>query len=132
MKYACGMSYETCIYVDFDGTIAETSFPHIHGLKHGARETLRSLRSAGFRVMIFSCRVNMDRASAFYDPTGEKRSAMERFLAEHAIEHDGIWNGTGKPFGWIIDDKAVQFRDNWHEIGAFFAELRRQWESAQG
>jgi hydroxymethylpyrimidine pyrophosphatase-like HAD family hydrolase len=44
------------IAVDFDGTIVEHEFPEIGASNPGAAETLRELRAAGHRIILYTMR----------------------------------------------------------------------------
>lgn len=49
--------------------------------------------------------------------------AMKDWLIEHNIPYDEIDTGErGKPLcKWIVDDRGLNFNNNWAEIAAFVA-----------
>ncbi len=116
------MSYR--IAVDFDGTIVDSEFPTIKGLKSGAKESLWFLRRLGFRIIIWSCRTchwDYDRYGGSPEqPTLERERVKEMiaFLDTNGVEYDEVDDGSrGKPSAdYYIDDKAVRFDNNWAPI----------------
>ena len=114
------------IAVDFDNTIADTTFPTIHGLKAGAREALTLFRELGFEIIIWSCRTcHWDYDVYGGDPNQptlerERVKDMIAFLDANGVPYDEIDDGSkGKPGAhYYIDDKGVRFQDNWGHIAA--------------
>lgn len=80
----------------------------------GARESLATLRAAGYRVVVFSCRVL----------TAGGMAATREWLRTHGIEVDGI---TGiKPHAVLyVDDRAHRFQGTWDDVLA--AVGRKPW-----
>ncbi len=80
----------------------------------GAREAIATLRAAGYRVVVFSCRVL----------TAEGMAATREWLRKHGIEVDGI---TGiKPHAVLyVDDRAHRFVGTWDDVLA--AVGKRPW-----
>lgn len=109
------MSYKKSLVLDFDGTIVDHCFPDIGPIKPGAIEAITRLRTK-FHIIISSAR----NSSVF-----ESRSShdeMVKFIQENNIPHDQIDDGSfGKlPAIAYIDDRAVEFKDNWLEIASRF------------
>jgi hydroxymethylpyrimidine pyrophosphatase-like HAD family hydrolase len=115
------------IAVDFDETIADTTFPTIHGIKEGAKEALTLFRNLGFKIVVWSCRTcHWD-----YDVYGGDRSThpldrdrvkdMIAFLDANGVPYDEIDDGSkGKPGAdYYIDDKGIRFENNWQNIAGF-------------
>ncbi len=100
------------IAVDFDGTVVSHRYPKIGELKEGAKEALVAFHEAGHKIIIWTCR------------TGQQERDVRSFLQENGIPFDTINNpimgadmGTRKVFAdMYIDDKAVQFDDNWVDL----------------
>ncbi len=100
------------IAVDFDGTIVAHKYPKIGGLKPGAKEALQAFRAAGHKIIIWTCRA------------GQEEKDVRAFLQAHDIPFDTVNNpimgadlGTRKVYADLyIDDKGVQFDENWDEI----------------
>lgn len=109
------------ICVDFDGTIVDFEYPNIGKAKPGVKEALTRLRKLGYNVIIFSCRTSKYYPESFPPARNKVLVAeMKWFLDEAGIPYDDIDDGSkGKPFAdFYIDDKAVEYRNNWPEIVA--------------
>ena len=112
------------IAVDFDGTIVGNGSPL--QLRPFVREALFSIKQAGNRLILFSCRCNVvdndarkdDETARFY-ATGEvpfriaeqwgRFSEMIAFLTETSLINlfDDVWQSPGKPLADVfVDDKA--------------------------
>lgn len=80
---------------------------HFGEVLPGAREALSQLREAGWRIIIFTVRGNID--------------GIAEYLAEQELPYDYInenpaqpKDGSGKPFADVyVDDRAVTFRGDW-------------------
>lgn len=84
------------VAIDFDGTIRDwdTSKPF-----PGVRDAINILREGGVRVMIHSCNGS---------------EWIERWMNDHDIRFDSIWQGQGKPVASLyIDDRGFHFKGNW-------------------
>lgn len=66
------------IAIDFDGTIAETDFPHILALKPNAKEVINTLHEEGHCIIINTCRIN------------KPLEMMKNYLTEKGIQYDYI------------------------------------------
>lgn len=113
------------IAVDFDGTICDWDFPNIGPPKAGVREALTLFRHLGYKIIIWSCRTSLWNEDIFGEldgagvPIERKRvKEMIQFLNDNDIPFDEVDDGTkGKPLAdWYIDDRAIRFQDNWHDI----------------
>jgi len=106
---------ERIAVVDFDGTIAEFSYPNIGKPKPGVKESLQKLKDIGFEIHILSCRTSIDVKKYPIDRQEQVRK-MEQYLDEHEIPYDKVLN-KDKPLAlWYIDDRAIEFRDNWDDV----------------
>ena len=98
--------YLKVIVVDFDNTICffNEDFS-CEKLVPGAKEGIKRLREAGYRITISSARNNI----AYGGCGGEPHRTMHRFLVDQGVEHDRIDLGTdGKLVAYRhIDDKGV-------------------------
>ena len=95
------------ISVDFDDTIVEkVKFPGIGAPKPGAKEALERLHDAGWKIIIFSVRGN----------TPDGAAQLEEWLADNDFPYDEIWAGPKPKALFYIDDRAVEFKNNWDEI----------------
>lgn len=106
------------IAVDFDGTIVEDRFPSIGKLRPGAKDVLKTLKTEGYYLILWTCRT-------------EKRLAeAAQFLAENGIHFDAYNNSspanveqysgldTRKVYADLyIDDKSLlKPLPHWREI----------------
>lgn len=105
-----GHKHNPTICVDFDGVVhgysqgwkgAENIYdPPVPG----AAEAIKTMRSWGARVVIFSTRAS----------TNEGTLAMWAWLKKYGIEVDGL--SHEKPMAVIyIDDRALRFEGKWEE-----------------
>lgn len=75
------------LFIDFDGTIVTHKFPEIGDPMPGAFSTLKALKKAGYRLVLWTCRENENE-------WGEKANhnyldqALE-FCKENGVEFDG-------------------------------------------
>jgi hydroxymethylpyrimidine pyrophosphatase-like HAD family hydrolase len=107
------MAEKKSIVIDFDGTICEHKFPDIGDLTPGVKEALETLKKAGYKLIIHTCRT----ASYWKNilPANQTK-LVEGFMKYHKLPYDTIW-APDKPIGIAyIDDKAIRFDNNWSEI----------------
>lgn len=99
--------------IDFDGTIVENSFPHIGVLKTGVKEALQTLHKE-YYIIIFSVRPTWGLYNGYPNCVKE----MIDFLIFNKIPYDLIAHkDNGKVFAdYYIDDRAIEFKDNWPDI----------------
>ncbi|MFA7382969.1 MAG: hypothetical protein WC001_05925 [Desulfurivibrionaceae bacterium] len=98
------------ICLDFDGVI-HSYFSGWKGVTNipdpptiGCRESICTLRSKGFKVVVHSTRCQ----------TQGGRSAIKDYLAKHDIEIDEICEHK-PPAILYVDDRAIQFTGDWDE-----------------
>ena len=107
------------LIIDFDGTITDFKFPEMGEPKEGVREALQDLKDAGFEIVILSCRTG-DECSTYLIEKKEQVRAMEAYLKRHNIPYDAVLN-KDKPIAmYYIDDRAIEFKDNWGDIAERF------------
>ncbi|ODS31422.1 MAG: hypothetical protein SCARUB_03468 [Candidatus Scalindua rubra] len=107
------MKRRPAIVVDFDGVICENKFPDVGEPTEGVQEALNTLKKAGFRIIIHSCRTSF----SFKDLLmGNQLDRIKDYMKHYKLHFDDIWV-PDKPVGIAyIDDKAMKFKDNWGEI----------------
>lgn len=98
--------------IDFDGTIVEHAWPRIGALKKGAKEAITRLYS-NYTIIIWTARNNPSLGDVH-----KSLAEVEKFLKDNNIPFDHIDDGkNGKLVAdYYIDDRAIEFRDNWTEI----------------
>ena len=98
------------VVVDFDKTIAEDRYPSIGRLMPGVKRALDRLKKAGFKVVIFSCRLTLDPGRPPKE-VERQRKAMEEYLRKNDVPFDEIDDGSkGKTHArFYIDDKAIRY-----------------------
>lgn len=105
------------IAVDFDGTIARTTFPEIHGEVPYARSSMQWLRDNGHYLIVWTCRRGRDLLDAV------------NWMLEHNIPFDRINDECpsqikifgkrdyGKVYADVyIDDRNVGGFPGWKEV----------------
>jgi len=102
--------------IDFDGTIAELSFPEVGALRKDADVIIRKLYDDGHRIIINTCR------------SGKQEGLAENFLKENNIPYDYINSNLPElilQYGqdcrkisadYYIDDKCLMGLPSWQEI----------------
>lgn len=115
-KYAKTEVFDKVLAIDFDGTIAEASYPEVGKLRPGALEVINELYEEGYGIVINTCREGEALALAiqFMDKIGLKRHFVNSnfpFLIDH-FEAD-----TRKISADLyIDDKCLTGLPPWNEI----------------
>ncbi len=112
---------EPVLAVDFDKTICDDSveYPKFGKLISGAKESLQKLKDMGYKIKIYTCRLNGQAMSS--GAFAEQHSSLIDWLQENEIPYDGItMPSEGKIFAeFYIDDKGIRFEDNWDEVVSF-------------
>lgn len=94
------------IIIDMDGTICSEERMYSRCLakpKEGAVNAVNSLHDAGNTIIIYSARTWVE-----YEMTVD-------WLSRYGVKYHQLF--MGKPVGDVwIDDRAIQFEDNWNEI----------------
>ena len=105
------------IIVDFDKTICQdATYPKMGKPIDGAKEALQELLDEGYRVRVYTCRLNGKKMKevgkkAYY----RLKSKIEQHLNDHEIPFTDLvlWS-EGKPFGeCYVDDRNVAFDGDW-------------------
>jgi hypothetical protein len=104
------------VLVDFDGTLSQWSYPRYGGPTDGAREAMQELQRRGFRIIIWTAR--MDRS--IYPLAERIRTHRElmKWLKKYGIPYDEIDMGvSGKRLAaFWIDDKVIHFCGDWDDV----------------
>jgi len=100
--------------IDFDGTIAETEYPKINGLKDNAKEKINALYAEGHTIIIYSCRINQpaEMMKAFLDEQG----ILYHYINENLPQRTQIYGGDSRKISadLYIDDHNIGCEDiNW-------------------
>ncbi len=100
--------------IDFDGTIADTDYPKIHGLKDNAKEKINALYAEGHTIIIHSCRVNQpaEMMKAFLDEQG----ILYHYINENAPDRIQTYGSDTRKISadLYIDDHNIGCTDiNW-------------------
>lgn len=102
--------------IDFDGTIAELSFPEVGALRKDADTVIRQLKEDGHKIVINTCR------------TGRYEGMAEDFLIKNNIPYDFINSNFPELITQYkqdcrkisadiyIDDKCLMGLPSWKEI----------------
>lgn len=102
--------------VDFDGTIAEDSFPEVGLIRKGAKKYLQQLADDGHKIIINTCR------------TGRFEGMAEDFLIKHEIPYNYINNNLPKMIkmykqdcrkisaDYYIDNRNIGGLPSWKKI----------------
>ena len=116
------MSQRT-IAVDFDGVIHRYSRGWQDGSIYdipvsGAKSTLKRLAKKGFKIVIFTIRVNPEMG----DDVKVEKEKIEEWLKSNGFEKEVHYHEITalKPKASVyIDDRAIRFT-NWKDIGDYF------------
>jgi|TARA_Y100000294_G_scaffold83424_1_gene78318 hypothetical protein len=107
------MKKQQSIVVDFDGVICEHRFPDVGEPSEGVQEALNTLRKAGYRIVIHSCRTSFRFKNLL---SGDQFERIKDYMKHYKLPFDKIWEPE-KPIGVAyIDDKGIKFNNNWGEI----------------
>ncbi len=107
------MKKRPSLVVDFDGVICEHRFPDVGEPTEGVQEALDTLRKAGYRIVIHSCRTSFKFKNVLI---GDQFDRIKEYMKHYKLPFDDVWV-PDKPIGVAyIDDKAMKFKNNWGEI----------------
>ncbi len=107
------MKKQPSIVVDFVGVICEHRFPDVGEPSEGVQEALNTLKKAGYRIVIHSCRTSFKFKNLL---VGDQFERIKDYMKCYELPFDNIWV-PDKPIGIAnIDDKGKNFDNNWGEI----------------
>jgi len=104
------------LLVDFDGTLFP--FDELFSKKPplpGAAEAMRELKQMGFTLRIFSSRLATVWLNAADEDLYSQIDYMMEMLSKYNIPYDGF-AFQKEPAQFYIDDRAIEFKNNWGEI----------------
>jgi len=101
--------------IDFDGTLCKFMFPDVGPANPNVAQALHTLKKAGYIIKIHSCRT-----ATYWNQPDEREihiQLIEKFLKENSILYDEIILNMDKPIADVyIDDRAINYNNNWLEI----------------
>jgi len=101
------------LVVDFDGVICKHRFPDVGEPTEGVQEALNTLRKAGYHIVIHSCRTSLQFKNLLF---GDQFDRIKEYMKFYKLPFDDVWT-PDKPIGVAyIDDKGINFKNNWGEI----------------
>jgi hypothetical protein len=107
------MKKKPSIVVDFDGVICEHRFPDVGEPTEGVQEALNTLKKAGYRIVVHSCRTSFQFRDLL---VGDQFERIKDYMKYYKLPFDNVW-APDKPVGIAyIDDKGINFNNNWGEI----------------
>lgn len=107
------------VCIDIDGTLCEIKQAHqtyadVQPLP-GAIAQLKAMRDAGYYIILATARHMKTCDANVGMVVARQGKTLLNWLDDHQIEYDEIW--FGKPNADLyIDDRALRFNNNWHEI----------------
>ena len=111
---------EMIIAVDFDGTCVKDKFPDVGPSMPGAVQTLHALINRGHKIILWTCRENIDEDKQYLDHAVEwfEENNIELYgVNETPLEDDFRSSGGRKVFAHIyIDDRSFGGFPGWHKI----------------
>jgi hypothetical protein len=104
------------VCVDWDNTIVNTTYDGVHyninSIIGGAREALKKITEAGFKIIIYTARPWSDYI------------VIENYCLKNKLSFSRII--CGKPlFKVCIDDRNIEFKGDWEEVLKSFFVSRR-------
>jgi hypothetical protein len=104
------------VLVDFDGTLYPFGFLFDYpDPLPGAVEAMQYLSKKGYRIVIFTSRLSRRWLDTVGQTTAQHRQYIESICARDGINVSEI-TCEKIPAEAYIDDKAIQFKNNWDEI----------------
>ncbi len=101
------------LVIDFDGVICEHRFPDVGEPTEDIKEALSTLKRAGYRIVIHSCRTSFQFRDLLI---GDQFDVIREYMKHHKLPFDDVWV-PDKPIGVAyIDDKGLNFNNNWSVI----------------
>jgi len=100
------------VAVDLDGTLAQyTKWEGIDSIGEpitGAREFLQSLHEGGYKILIWTTRLNPALNGRDGWTADDLKANVEGWLKKHNMPYDEVYTGPVKPIAYaFIDDRAI-------------------------
>lgn len=107
------------LFIDFDGTIVEFAFPRIGTPMPGAFETMKDLKKAGYKLVLWTCREDegpgrmfLTEAAEFCRQNGVEMDGLNETMPEDEFRPDGVLKR--KPHcQCVIDDRNLGGFPGW-------------------
>tara|TARA_R110000796_G_scaffold59371_1_gene136801 strand:+ start:7933 stop:8304 length:372 start_codon:yes stop_codon:yes gene_type:complete len=114
--------------IDFDGTIAELSFPQVGALRKGAAKHIRKLHDDGHYIIINTCRSGKFEGMAhdFMQDHGIPYHYMNSNLPELIVEYGQDCRKISADI--YIDDKCIGGLPSWEQIYQIIQERLEEHE----
>lgn len=121
--------YKGILAIDFDGTIASTTYPKINGLIQDSKKYINKLYNDGWYIIIWTCRCNdgdpelpldmmkdfLDKEGILYNKINEHHPALVEFYG----------NNTRKVLAdYYIDDKNLFGLPPWKKIYKYINNVK--------
>lgn len=109
--------------IDFDGTLCKFEFPNVGPIEPNVKIALEILKNAGYTIKIHSCRT-----ATYWNNNFERKihiNLIKQFMTKHNLPYDEILVAPNfdKPIADVyIDDRAINYSNNWLEIANFLKE----------
>jgi len=119
--------FQPTLAIDFDGTIAQQDgweYPEMGPPFHGVAEAIQKLKDQGFKILIYTCRLNQHNENN--GTAEEELERLTQYLDQVGVPFDDfVVAEVGKPFAeYYIDDKGIRFNGDWNETVKFVESLQ--------
>lgn len=113
------MNWDNTLVIDFDNTICELrkhGQPYSEVLpKMGVKESLDKFKERGWRIVVYTASGMATYDGNLQDIYKKRYPEIMEWLLSQSIPFDELI--MGKPLAsYYIDDKAINFNDNWKDI----------------
>lgn len=116
------------VAIDFDGTIADNEYPEIGELKDGVKEFMELIKNKGWRITIWTCRQETHKVEKFLNKHNLPYDGInENILTQEELDEYGFVDTRKIGADFYIDDKSIEFRNNWHELIDKFKRCVEEW-----
>jgi len=119
------MSHPFVIAIDFDGTIVDSIFPAIIGLKKDSKKVINKLYDDGVQIVIWTCRTGFDLQNA--ENYLRKNEINFHHINENTPQRIQQYGGDTRKISadLYVDDKAYGCHINWSYIYRHVCFLRK-------
>ncbi len=119
------------LLIDFDGTIVEDKYPNIGKPIEGAIETIKALKLAGYKLILWTCREgkHLTEAVDFLKDQGIVFDVVNEPHPENPFAHLGK---NRKPYAhYHFDDKNFGGLTKWSTVYEYFFKEKRYHEEKE-